>query len=239
MAASLWGQTCRASLWDPALRAQSTAAASNMLPIPSPRRSGSTIMPKAATPYELSSIPSRPTTAPSSSATNRAAPSRRRSHSNPARRLIRSTGASRAIQRPSMATASSRPRAASRSSSRAGRTETTSGEQKGAAVDHEGLAREVAAGVGAEEEDHRCDVVLRVTLATDGVVAKELSIGLVVAGRRLLAPLGGGTRADAVDDDPVPPPLAGRRSRQGPDRLLGRVVGAVAAHAGDAGGRSD
>ena len=67
--------------------------------------------------------------------------------------------------------------------------------EKCAAVDHQGLAGEVASGVRAEELHDGGDVVLRVPLPSDRVVTHELAVGIVVASRRVLTPPAGPANA--------------------------------------------
>src|SRR5438552_2147300 len=85
-------------------------------------------------------------------------------------------------------------------------------EEEGASVDHEGLAGQVAARVGAEEENDRSDVVLRITLPPDRVLPDELLVSLCVACGGILAPLRRGTGRRAIHHDPVPAPLARDRA---------------------------
>ncbi len=73
-------------------------------------------------------------------------------------------------------------------------------------------------------------------LAAHRVVLQELPVLGLGPGGGVLPPLRSGAWCDGVDHDAVPAPLTGGRTGERPDRLLGHVVGAVAGHAGDAGG---
>src|SRR3954468_2162557 len=102
---------------------------------------------------------------------------------------------------------------------------TDSGRHVPATVEHQRLAVEPLSGGRAEEQHHGRDVLLRITVALHRVMAvhRVPRVGAQVTVGRTVTVAGGGG-AVAVGDDAVARPFTGRRTRQGADRFLRRVV---------------
>src|SRR5262249_19334290 len=124
IAASLCGNTLRASLWSLRVRAQSIAAMTRALPTPRPRQSRATNIPISPNPKPLSSTERTPTISPAPSATSVL------SRCQWAARLSTSTGGSAAIPSRSSATAANRSAIGRRSASCAGRISTLSADTR-------------------------------------------------------------------------------------------------------------
>src|SRR5947208_7371099 len=98
------------------------------------------------------------------------------------------------------------------------RSSRSSSEQVSPTVDHEGLARDPAAGIAAQEQGDRRAVVLGIADSRDRLALAELHRDFVAPRHRALRPRAT-AGADDVPDDPVGAPLLDRGPADGPDRL--------------------